>query len=383
MGLIRPILKSIFPEIFLKKCFLVYNKIKTRSWDRAFFPEEPIQRESFAILEKTNPFLDKHISLDKFPQRVQKRLQLWTDPQWSQDQYLLHYRKEGFIEPGTGWALTSSKHLIYPSLGFSRAPHVHRPDWVESYLRRPAVKTMGAIISLRDTGEENYFHFFNDVLPKLFFLKGNNVDLRKFTIVVSEKLFRKQYFQFYFQNTWLKDLSWHVQKNEWLHFEEAVFCKPYTHTKRYFETAVQFADAIPARVQHERIFITRPLKSLRFVENMDEIWPVLKDFGFTVIDTATLPFQEQVGLFQKCRHLVAVHGAGLVNMIFRKGEPLNVLEIVQPSSYIPFHYIMLAHQYGYRYDILEGRGGHRKQQGGFRVFPDELRSKIEEMVKSD
>ena len=90
---------------------------------------------------------------------------------------------------------------------------------------------------------------------------------------------------------------------------------------------------------------------------------------------------EQIELFSMCRYLISIHGAGLTNMIYRHRNPMTILEIIQPSAYIPFHYITLAHQYNYSYDIILGEKGNLHNQGGFRVNPAHFSINLEAMMK--
>ena len=379
--MIKSILKRIFPITFLKKAFLVLNRLKIGTWDKVFFREKFIPNKEFLVYEEVNPFLAYKVAVDNLSQEIQNNLKLWLDPSWRLDQYILHFKESAFLEPHHGWAITLNNRLIYPSLGFSRAPYVRKPSWFGTYVYKKKVIHISKIISLRDTGEENYFHFYNDVLPKLFLIKDYCFDLRDFTIVISKKLFNKEYFQFFLTNSWLKQLNFHAQDTEWISFEEVIFCKPYTHTKKYFETAVQLVRPIttPTR-KSRRIFLTRTNNSLRFIENMKEIKHLLNLYKFEIVDSANMKVAHQIELFSDCEYLIAVHGAGIANIIFRQGKPLTMLEIIHPSEYIPFHYIMLAHIYDYHYNILLGKKGKLKNIGGFRIEPDQFHKELEAMT---
>jgi hypothetical protein len=380
LAMVKSIIKQIFPRPLLKQIFLVLNKAKIRTWDKVFFKENFITKEQFLINEESNLFLSYGVPIGKFSKEVQNKLQLWLNPGWCVDQYLLHFNESAFLEPRQGWAVTTSHRLVYNSLGFSRAPYVHKPRWIETYIYKKTVIRISRIISLRDPGEENYFHFYNDVLPKLFFIKDNSFDLHNFTIVISKTLFDKEYFQFFLNNSWLKELNFYIQDDEWIFFDEAIFCKPYTHTKKYFEIAISLIPPTSPTNKSRRIFLTRPKHSLRFIENMDEIRHLLDFHEFEVIDSAVMKVAQQIEMFSGCKYLISVHGAGIINTIFRQGNPLNILEIVHPSEFIPFHYIMLAHIYGYHYNIILGEKGKLKKLGGFRVELGQFRKSIEDML---
>lgn len=373
--MIKRILKFIFPRLFLKKSFLVFNTMKIKTWDKMFFPEKSVDKSEYEIFEERNPFTLLNIEEKNFLEEVKKGIKLWKRPDWKQDQYLLRYKKPAFIEPKVGWAVTAGNLLIYPSLGFSRAPFVHKPNVVEAYLKLSQVVRLDRVISLRDTGEENYFHFFNDVIAKIFFLKDIGTDFKLFTILISKNLFTKEYFQYYYQNTWLSGLNWFIQDNEWIWFKEAIFCKPFTHTKKFFDEAVSLLPQPSTSKQERKIFLTRNKSTLRFIENIKEVSSFLIKEGYEVIDSGVLPFAEQVRLFNETRYIVAVHGAGITNIIFRRNQKLSLLEVFPPGEYVPFHYIMLAKMYGFKYDAIIGNLGD-KRNGGIRVNISQLKERL-------
>ncbi len=377
--MIKSVLKAVFPRPFLKKVFLAINKIKIRTIDRILFPPLMLGEKDFVSQRELNPFLLLDIDKMPFADDVRERLSIWMDPKWTQDEYLLVFDRGGYIEPEVGWGITRDYKLIYPSLGFAHAPHVHKPDLFETFLKKKKKVRLDAIISLRDTGEENYFHFFNDVISKLYFIKDAGLDLGAYTIVISRKLKEKEYFKAITETTWLKRLNYHVQEDEWIEFGTAVFCKPLTHTFKYFQQTVSLLLPGNPGTGHRRLFITRDSKTLRFIENMHEVVPVLEKYAFEIIDSAKIPFPEQVKLFSECSLLVGVHGAGLTNMIFRNGCPLSVLEIAHPFEYIPFHYIMLSRQFHYPYMVILGKKSN-STDGGFRVEPDELEDAINKLL---
>lgn len=379
--MIKRFLKNIFPRVFLKRAFLVYNTFKSSTWDRVFFKKETIPVANFLLWGEMNPFLQAEVDISKFDTIIKEKFSIWTNPEWKQDQFILLYDHPGWIDPKVGWGVTLARRLIYPSLGFASAPHVHKPEFAEMYFRKRKITALKNVISLRDTGEENYFHFYNDVVAKLYLLEEHKIDVRDFSIVISERLYSKQYFQYVLNNTYLKSLRWHVQQpHEWIKFERAVFCKPFTHTRRYFDKTIELVKHVVPSHDERRVFLTRPTRSLRFIENMSEVYPILRKYNFEVVDTATLNLEQQIELFNQCRFLVAIHGAGIANIIFRSGKALSLLELIQPSHYIPFHYSMLCKMYNYTYDVILGIQGRNPGNGGFIIDPAILEVKLKEML---
>ncbi len=380
MSVAKSILKLMFSRAVLKKAFLIYVTFKAKTWDKLVYSEEKIPAKDFQIYQWRNPFIEAEVDTSALDSDAQAKLSIWKDPDWKQDQYLLRYRKGGYIEPRFGWGLSLKNKLIYPSLGFSHATYLQKPGLFEIHVEKRVETKVDKIISLRDTGEENYFHFFNDVLPKLDFLIENGVDISSYTIVVGKKLFEKEYFQFFLDRSVLRKYQWHVQADDFVVFEEAIFCKPFTHTKKYLTNYANIVSAGPESIGSRRIFLTRSARTLRYIDNMADVAPLLTQLKFEIVDASELSLESQIRIFQHCRYLIAIHGAGITNIIFRNGNPLSVLEILQPSPYLPFHYIMLSKLFGYSYDVLIGTQGLNEGQGGFTVNTGELQKKLTKML---
>ncbi len=376
----KRLLKALFPRMVLKRVFLYYNRIKDKTWDGVFYRRHVVPKNFFLDRQEKNPFLEVGIDTHSFGEEIHNKFNLWNDPSWMQDQYLVYYKRTGFIDPATGWGVSENKELIYSSLGFANAPHVHKPNFFQLFFSMKKVIQLKRIISLRDTGEENYFHFYNDILAKLFYLRDHQIDVNEFVVLVSDHLYSKPYFQYFLKNSFLASLQWHVQTQEWIHFEEAIFCKPFTHTKKYLDEILQLVKPEIVVGDAKRIFLTRSSKSLRYVENLEQLKPVLDKYNFQIVDTSNLSMQDQIVLFSKCRYLVAVHGAGITNILFRRGNAMSLVEIVHPSPYIPFHYSLLATLFGCRYWAIMGSKGKHSGQGGFQVNLTEFESAILKML---
>lgn len=366
------LLKKIFSILFLKRLFLIYNNIKTKTVDALFFSEYTLNQQEIILEESKNPFLALNIDLSKFPQSIQRGFGRWCNPAWTQDQYIVRLFKTVLIEPKSGWGIINRRELIYYSLGFSRAPYVLKPSIFALLFGRKKILYLPSVISLRDTGEENYFHFYNDVLSKLIFLREHLPSEMKNHILVSDSLWNKKYFQFYLRNTWLKELKWHIQKDEWIRTDEVIFCKPFTHTETCLKALAAMVEIPMPKIRMQRIFLTRHRNTLRFVENEDEIFSILVKYGFEKVDASILSFEDQVNIFSSASDVVAVHGAGISNIIFRRNGSLRLLELFHNYEYLPFHYIMLSHILGFDYFAIEGIKSSEHSRGGFRIDPRKI-----------
>lgn len=369
----KRLLKKLFPIVLLKKAFLIYNKIKIKTLDKVIFPEYHLQPEEFFLKRDVALYDLLNIREEKLSASVRSRLQLWHG--WTQDEYLLSLETSCCIEPKQGWAFSKGK-LVYPSLGFSRAEYIHKPDFWKWRFSQKKMIILERAISLRDTGEENYFHFYNDVLAKLCFFE-EKVDLSfSIPIIISDKLYQKPYFQYFLKNSsLLSGRQWVVQNDEYIEVQHCYFCKPLTHTKAYLDKIAASVKKVPYEPNFsDKVFLTRHPKRLRYIANMAEVENMCARLGIRVIDTDTLTLEEQIALFSNTSLLIGIHGAGLVNMIYGAESIQKIIEIFPPSSYIPFHYIMLAHLYGFEYDAVLGETYDKL--GGFTVDLKSLEEKL-------
>jgi hypothetical protein len=73
----------------------------------------------------------------------------------------------------------------------------------------------------------------------------------------------------------------------------------------------------PARPRpHRRVYVTRRLARRRRVVNEGEITPILRDFGFEIVECEALTFREQIDHFRDAEMVVGPHGAGLTNLLW-------------------------------------------------------------------
>lgn len=374
----KRLLKKMFPLVLLRQVQLELNKLRIKTIDKWRFPEQPFQPDDFVIRRDELPFQLYSIETIHLDARLRQQFE-HKNRSWTQDEYLLIYEQPCIIEPDYGWALSAENRLIYPSLGFSRVPYLPKPAGKVKSLCDAPLEEYSELVSLRDTGEENYYHFYNDVLAKLFFLEEKLGLSPNVPLLVSKRLYERPYFQYFLAHPYLRDRRWVVQDAQYVRSHRTYFCKPLTHTPQYYRRILEMVrpeDRAVIGTRDRRIFITRSPKRLRFIENNAEVVGVCQESGFEVLDFDELTLSEQIQAVGQARYVVGIHGAGLANILFRGGRPLGLLEIYPPATYFPFHYIMLANQLGYQYDGLIGLPGTQPFSSGFRVDPAELRQRL-------
>lgn len=380
---VKQLLKRLFPLALLRQVQLQVNKLRIQTIDKLRFPEQAFRQADFVVRRDECPFRIYPVHSAHLDVRLRKQFEQ-DNQHWTQDEYLLVYEQPCFIEPRYGWALTETNQLIYPSLGFSRAPHVHKPAASASSLRAGPVDEYPELVSLRDTGEENYYHFYNDVLAKLFFLEerlGLSPDV---PLLIAKRLYDQPFFQYFLAHPYLRNRHWVVQDQQSIRSRRTYFCKPLTHTPHYYARILDMVlvtDRASLDAPERRLFITRSPQRLRFVENNAEIAAVCQELGFEAVDFDEITLPQQIRAMSQARYVVGIHGAGLANMLFRGGRPLGLLELYPPADYFPFHYVLMANQLGFDYDGLIGEPGTKQFSGGFRVNAVELRQRLTALME--
>ncbi|HEY9689346.1 MAG TPA: glycosyltransferase 61 family protein [Coleofasciculaceae cyanobacterium] len=198
-------------------------------------------------------------------------------------------------------------------------------------------------------GKVTYFHWMFDVLPRLEVLRRSGFDwesIDQFVVNLYELPFQHQSFE---------RLNIPLEKviacchTEWFGSVDPVPGRiPHLTADRLLVPAIpelriyrgarwahQFLrDTFlePARQQRfpDRIYITRRSAAYRHVVNDAAVVAALEALGFRAIDPAQLPLVDQAAAFAAAKVIVAVHGAGLTNLVFSQ-PGTKVIEIFQPS----------------------------------------------------
>ncbi len=379
--IIKKTVKKIFPAAFLKEAFLIVNKIKIQTIDRLLFPEFKIKTNTFLVYRNGFPFRESKISLDDLPEgEVKRYMNSWYE--WTQEEFLVEFNQRCWIEPEYGWAIVEPNKLLYYSLGVSRTWFQQKPSLMR-FLRRKNVVHVSNALSLRDSGEENYFHFYNDVLTKIFYALRLGIAVTEIPVIISKKLWDKPYFVFYYKHSpFLQSLQWIVQQDDqYIQCDSVIFCKPLTHRIDLWIDVLAPLKKLSIQTGSRKIFLTRSKSRLRFIENANTIEMIVRKFGFEVIDTDNLTPYEQLNVFSSAEFLVGIHGAGLTNMMFRS-TPCYVLELFPPPDrgYLPYHYILLAGMKQFAYRAIIGKPGRVSYSGGFYLEAENFEKELKEFL---
>jgi hypothetical protein len=374
---LKKILKAVFPVLLLKQLFLLYNKFRILTIDRLLFPEHQLAKEEFQLYRTGYPFRENNIDVaDITDETVRAHMNKWYD--WTQEEFVLKFNKTCLIEPDYGWAIVG-RRLLYYSLGISRTPFLPKPRFFRFLFFRN-VQSLSSAISLRDTGEENYFHFYNDIITKLYLLKENHISIENKSIIISRKLWDKPYFQFYLsKNILLRELNWVIQDKQYIQVKQVLFCKSLTHPPLLLKKI--FTPLSVKATFSKRIFVTRNKNRSRYLSNSTEVEELFSSLGFTIVDTDRLSIEMQIQCFANAEFIAGIHGAGLTNIAFREA-PCKVLEIFPypAEGYLPFHYIMLAKMKKFFYQAIVGEKSKSPYQNSFFIDVEKLKRAIQCMT---
>jgi capsular polysaccharide biosynthesis protein len=131
----------------------------------------------------------------------------------------------------------------------------------------------------------------------------------------------------------------------------------------------------------DRIFLTRRPPHGRRLANDAEVEAYLGGLGFRTVDSAALSIEEQMAIFTRVRYLVAVHGAGITNIIFRGGRPLSVLDLHSYRYPGPGDMARISRELGYTYAQLGGPGeSPEEDHAHFSIDMTELKRAVDEMM---
>ncbi|EZH73400.1 hypothetical protein ATO12_15790 [Aquimarina atlantica] len=300
----------------------------------------------------TKPFDD--LKYDQFESAI--NTQMIKEASVEQQEFLYVYTEKCIIEPTFGWALSENFKLIAESYPYAQfvldqfKPSITKND----YFRQKKITLNKAV--LLSENYTNYFHFLNDFVGRLALLDRLNVS-RDIPVIVSEKLRSSIFFQQFntlcpkfFNRNWIFQAT-----NEYYEIEDATYFVQNITCKH--ENFRSLLDELPheknAVASPGKIFITRRGIYGRGLINSLEIENIARNNNFKIIDAQNFTIAEQVKLFTNATHIIGLHGAGLMNMIYCKNKHIKILELF-PGNFYKAVYYWLASQFSYSYDCIRG-----------------------------
>jgi capsular polysaccharide biosynthesis protein len=244
----------------------------------------------------------------------------------------------------------------------------------------------GTSALLASAAGNNYFHWLYDSLPRLRLLELAGVQAERIDHFLLNELHQPFHEQSLTELGIAAHRRWHCSKGQVLEVERLLVpsmpappgvCPPWAceYLRRRF-----LPEKAPAASR--RIYISRRQARGRKVQNEPEVMEILGLRGFEEVCLEQVEFNRQVALFASAVAVVAVHGAGLSNLVFAPLGRCCVLEMFSPE-YINPCYRDLAATLRMPYQSLMGlsAGSHpkRSEVDDLRVEPRALREKLDRM----
>jgi hypothetical protein len=101
----------------------------------------------------------------------------------------------------------------------------------------------------------------------------------------------------------------------------------------------------------EHVYLTRKKRGVRCVENEHEILPMLQQHGFQAVVFEDLSVWEQITMMSRAKRFIALHGAGLTNLMFMPpgGKVVELINEAYARVEYTFPFWKLAHAVGLNY----------------------------------
>jgi len=257
-------------------------------------------------------------------------------------------------------------------------------DRIYRSLRLPAPQFhAGSFYAITNNFWNNYYHWVVETLTRLFAYPENNQ--KRPRLIVNSPLAswqRESLHLMGFRDDELMLLDDGYHSFETLYFPSHIGINPLT-LKWLRDKMLPGQTSQPSK----RIYVTRRLASRRRVLNEKELEPLLLDHGFTFVDLETFSFADQIRTFSEAEMIVAIHGAGLTNMVWAP-PGCKIMEIMDPN-HVSIMYYVLSEVLGQTYWYCGGqptgtteawRHGGAANHGDITVPVELLRDILSDMV---
>ena len=255
--------------------------------------------------------------------------------------------KNGRVYGERGYVITADGHIltdINPEMSQNRAKH----SLVERGHMPTPERIRGTVAVLNSAGLNNYFHYLFDTLGRLqYFNKvDSNIDcyytayntkfqkelLRLFGVPQNKIIEAKKNIHLIADNLLVTSLPGdNLMANERY--------KPYKDIDTYQYISNAVLSKLPGTTsESDSQFVYIQRRGNRAIENEAELLEGLRSIGsWKIVRLEEHAVIEQATLFHNAKMIVALHGAGLANLIYCKPKT-TVVEITNPAFPSPLYY---------------------------------------------
>lgn len=176
-------------------------------------------------------------------------------------------------------------------------------------------------------GENNYWHFLIDFMPRLFCL--NDITNKDIQIIIAADL-DKKYLEFiikYCRLIKLDKLNFiKINRDNLIYFfENLIFTsRPSISFDYVFYNKFIGNSFLKKRIRN--LYVKRGSTINRRVLNENELIKFLQKYNYEIIDCAEMKIEEQIKVFSQAKNIIIPSGAAMANLLFVP-DNINVVEI--------------------------------------------------------
>lgn len=286
--------------------------------------------------------------------------------------------------------------LVFSIYGFESDSFLYRssfkPNWYSSikFLAKNLIFKPKSKISkgiwITDAWSIGYFHWFGDVLQKLFILYSNKIITEEHILLLSEDFKNYDYIQ---NSINLLGLSVkYLKKNELVKCTELIKVNIPFQSGNYFDEEIRKMNKYFRNLNFSKstilknVYLSRDKASRRKVFNDLEIIERLNRLNINTLYTEELNWNNQLETFINVELLISIHGAGLTNMLFMKPGS-TIIEFRHPKSTKQNCFFALASALGHKYYYLIGEASNSNEHlSDLTINIDKLSELIELNLKN-
>jgi hypothetical protein len=305
----------------------------------------------------------------------QRNCELTTYSPYRYQEFVIEIDEPTVIEPLRGGVIYKNNSILEECYALPAKQPVLLPYLpVAVYKSAQSIMRIDRAILLRHSwGDNNYFHFYNDILPKLGLLSDLNL-FADLPIIVSEELYNSTYFQSAINLANFTDRTWIIQDREYIKVDKLISVRAHELTEKGILRNLKLLNIdLTAPRENRKILLVRPPNSQRNISNRDDIIEICLALGFECIDCSQLSLSAQIDVFANARYIIGEHGAAFSNVIYRYGKLLDIMEIF-PPEHISTCYFVMSQCLGFNHQV------HRCQIGSKESYTIEI-TKFEQDLK--
>ena len=151
------------------------------------------------------------------------------------------------------------------------------------------------------------------------------------------------------------DIPFKVENRD--NFIRVVGANPVRNIYDYYpsRTEIEWCRSELIQLKSQKIFsrkflVLRKNKGLRYLTDSELLQEGLKKKGFATVYLEDFTFEEQIALFHDAEVIIAIHGAGLSNLVFCK-DNVVVVELM-PDNEVKWHFWLICSILNFNYTVV-------------------------------